>query len=127
MAIWSEGALERIGQADHIQIVTQRPDDSARKPVTIWVVRVGDDLYIRAVRGRFGGWFRATQERPDGRILVGDTAYDVIFEPADPALREAIDAAYQRKYGSKPPTHFAPIVARSAQEATLRLVPDARP
>jgi len=39
-----------------------------RMPVTIWVVRVGDELYVRAYRGRETGWFRQTQRQHEGSI-----------------------------------------------------------
>lgn len=123
MAMWSEDDLTRIGDAGEIQIVTRRPNGMARQPVTIWVVRVDDDLYVRAVRGRFGGWYQATLQQPAGQILVGDRAHDVRFEPAGTELSDAIDDAYRTKYHDKSPTHVTPIVSPSAREATLRLVP----
>jgi hypothetical protein len=33
-----------------------------------WVVRLGDDLYIRSVNGRTGTWFRGAQDRHEARI-----------------------------------------------------------
>jgi hypothetical protein len=47
------------------------PDGTLRKPRTIWVVRVGDDLYVRSMYGRAGGWFPATQVRHHGHIQAG--------------------------------------------------------
>ena len=41
------------------------------KPVTIWVVRLGDDLYVRSVNGRTSAWFRGTQVRHEGHIQAG--------------------------------------------------------
>jgi hypothetical protein len=46
--------------------VTDRPD-----PVTIWVVRYDDSLYVRSVNGRPSTWFRETQVRHEGRIRAG--------------------------------------------------------
>ena len=43
-----------------------RRDGTLRKPVTIWVVRLGDYLYIRSVYGRTPSWFRAAQVRHEG-------------------------------------------------------------
>ena len=60
--------LKRIGAAEEVQVVTIRPDGTPRKPVTMWVVRQGDDLYVRSVRGRSGQWFRGAQERHEGRL-----------------------------------------------------------
>ncbi|HWV25556.1 MAG TPA: DUF2255 family protein [Thermomicrobiales bacterium] len=123
MAMWTEDELDTIGEAAEIQIVTYREDGSPRKPVPIWVVRVGNDLFIRSVRGRFGGWYQGARENTDGDIIVDGTAHDVTFEPADSGLTATIDDAYHTKYHAKSPTHVAPIVAPSAAETTLRLVP----
>ena len=63
MATWSKDELDTIGSADELQIAPLRRDGTLRKPVTIWVVRIGDDLYVRSYRGRGGAWFRGTQVR----------------------------------------------------------------
>ncbi len=56
-AAWTEDELDRIGGAEELRIAPARRDGTLRKPVTIWVVRAGDDLYIRSWRGPEGGWF----------------------------------------------------------------------
>ena len=57
MAAWTSNELEKIGTADELQIESLRRDDTLRMPVIIWVVRLGDDLYVRAVKGREGPGF----------------------------------------------------------------------
>ena len=52
MAGWTSDELNKIGAAEELEIATVRSDGTLRKPVTIWVVRVGDDLYVRSVNGR---------------------------------------------------------------------------
>lgn len=47
--------------------------------MTIWVVRHGDDLYVRSYRGRSGSWFRGTQVRHEGHIQAGGVDKDVMF------------------------------------------------
>ncbi len=59
MTPWTSDELDRIGGAEELQIAPRRPDGTLRTPVTIWVVRVSDDLYVRSYRGRSGAWFRA--------------------------------------------------------------------
>ncbi len=61
MTGWTHNDLERIGMADELQLMSVKKNGTPRKPVTIWVVRIGDDLYVRAYRGREGAWFRHTQ------------------------------------------------------------------
>src|SRR5690242_13278162 len=45
---WSADELERIGAAEELQLASRRPDGSLRPFVTIWVVRAGDDVYVRS-------------------------------------------------------------------------------
>lgn len=123
MTIWTNDRLSQIGDADHLLVVTRRPDGTMRKPVPVWVVRVGNDLFIRPVRGRYSSWYRGTQARRDGQIRVDETEQEILFELADPALGDAIDTAYRTKYLQKSARHVAPILTPSARGATLRLVP----
>ena len=52
MATWSSDELKKIGTAEELLIASLRRDGTLRNAVTIWVVRVGDDLYVRSVNGR---------------------------------------------------------------------------
>src|SRR5262249_56180385 len=83
---WTAGDLDTISAAEELQIAALRPDGSLRPYVTIWVVRVGDGLYVRSYRGRDGAWFRSVLARPEGRIRAGGLTRDVtVEEPPDPA------------------------------------------
>ena len=44
MTAWTSDEITRIGTATELQIASARRDGTLRKPRTIWVVRVGDDL-----------------------------------------------------------------------------------
>lgn len=110
MTTWTSEALTKIGTAEELQIASLRRDGTLRKPVTIWVVRVGDDLYVRCVNGRTGPWFRGTQTRHEGRIQSGGVEKDVLFvDEADPDLNGKIDAAYREKY-RRYPQYVSPMV-----------------
>jgi hypothetical protein len=63
-----------------------------RKPVTIWVVRNGHDLYVRSWRGRTAAWFRSAQARHQGHIQAGGIGKDVLFVSANQSINDAIDA-----------------------------------
>ena len=65
---WTDDELDKIGAAEELQIASLRGDGTLRKPVTIWVVSLGDDLYVRSVNGRTSAWFRGVQTRHEGRI-----------------------------------------------------------
>ena len=54
MTAWTSDELTRIGTADELELASARRDGTLRKPRTIWVVRVGDDLYVRSMYGRTG-------------------------------------------------------------------------
>jgi len=119
---WTAGDLDTIGAAEELQIAALRPDGSLRPYVTIWVVRVGDGLYVRSYRGRDGAWFRSVLARPEGRIRAGGLTRDVtVEEPAD-AGQAAIDEAYRDKYARYAGTYVDPMVSPAARAATLRLL-----
>src|SRR5258706_13616010 len=71
MPQWTGDQLDKVGGAEEAQIASIGRDGTLRKQVTIWIVRHGDDLYVRSVGGRDGHWFRGTQERHEGRIRAG--------------------------------------------------------
>jgi hypothetical protein len=73
MSGWTAEELDKIGAADELEIASLRPDGSLRPYVTIWVVRVGDDLYVRSYRGRNGAWFRSVLRHPEGRVRAGES------------------------------------------------------
>ena len=127
MTSWTRNDLERIGAADELLLASFKKDSTHRKPVTIWVVRVGDDLYVRAYRGRETAWFRHIQQRHEGRIGAGGVTKDVTFVDgsSDEALNNKIDAAYQSKYQRYSATYVDPMIAPQARATTLKLVPSA--
>jgi hypothetical protein len=124
MANWTGDELDTIGKADELQIVTVRSDGTKRKPVTIWVVRHGDDLYVRSGYGDRAAWYRGARQRRDGHVMAGGVAKDVRFEEAaDPALNDGIDAAYRSKYLHHGAQWVDPMVATEARATTIKLVP----
>jgi hypothetical protein len=123
MTTWTSEELNKIGTAEELEIASLRRDGTLRNPVTIWVVRVGDDLYVRSVNGRTGAWFRGVQVRHEGHIQAGGMHKDVaLVEETDPGINDKIDAAYLTKYGHYPP-YVAPMVTPEVRAATIRLVP----
>ncbi len=68
MTTWTDNELTRIGSAEELQIAARRDDGTLRSPVTIWVVRLGNDLYVRSVNGRTSAWFRGVEVRHEGHI-----------------------------------------------------------
>jgi hypothetical protein len=123
MTTWTKDELDKIGNAEELEIASLRIDGTLRKPVIIWVVSVGDDLYVRSVNGRTSAWFRGVLTRYEGRIWAGGVEKDVTFvEEAGSEINNQIDAAYLAKY-RRYPQYVAPMVVPVSQAATIRLVP----
>jgi len=124
MKTWTRDELDRIGTAEELEIAPlRRRVAAARNPVTIWVVRHGDDLYVRSVNGRTAAWFRGTQVRHEGHIQAGGIDKDVTFMDADPDISDQIDAAYRTKYRRYAASIISHIVSATARSATIKLVP----
>src|ERR1700682_4153051 len=79
MTQWKGEQLDKLGKAEEVQIASIGRDGTMRKPVTVWVVRHSDDLYVRSVGGRNGHWFRSVRETHEGRIRAGGVQQDVTF------------------------------------------------
>jgi hypothetical protein len=123
MTEWTSDELARIGSAQELELASERADGTLRNPRTIWVVRLGDDLYVRSMYGRSGGWFPGTQVRHQGHLRAGGVDMDVTFADADPNLNDQIDAAYREKYRRYGPNIIGGVVNPGARAATIKLVP----
>ena len=123
MSAWTSDELDQISAADELELTTLRSDGTPRKPVTIWVVRSGDDLFIRSWRGERAAWFRSAQAGHHGRIQGGALNRDVLFVDAAQELNDHIDAAYRTKYTPVAPSYVGPMVSPQARATTLKLVP----
>src|SRR5512140_1300557 len=124
MTTWTDHELDKIGTAEELQIASLRSDGTLRKPVTIWVVRLGSDLYVRSVNGRTSAWFRGVQTRHEGHIRAGGVDKDVTFvEEPDSNINDQIDAAYATKYRRYAASIISHINSSEARAATIKLVP----
>jgi hypothetical protein len=119
---WTSDELAKIGSAEELKIASLRRDGTLRNPVTIWVVRHGDDLYVRSVNGRTSAWFRGTQVRHEAHIQAGGVDKDVRLVETDD-INDKIDAAYRAKYRRYAASIVDTIVTPQARAATIKLVP----
>ena len=128
MSGWSADELTTIGRAEELQLASRRRDGSLRRFVTLWVVRSGDDIYVRSAYGYDNPWFQRALASGEGRIRVAGIQRDVAFEPAGPDDAAGIDAAagigaaYHAKYDRHGPRMVGTVVSPEAVRSTLRVV-----
>jgi hypothetical protein len=123
MTQWKSEQLDKLGKAEEVQIASIGRDGALRKPVTVWAVRHGDDLYARSVGGRSAHWFRGAQGRHEGRILAGGVQQDVTFVDVDKDVDDEVDAAYRAKYRRYAGNILNSVLTPEARAATVKLVP----
>lgn len=119
---WSDDELSRIGDATELELASRRPDGTLRPATTMWVVRAGNDLYVRSAGGPERPWYRHAVADRIGHIHAGQVQRDVTFANADPSAHEAIDAAYLAKYDRYGPGPVGHVTGPGAHPVTIRLV-----
>lgn len=123
MTKWTSDELNKIAAAEELKIASLRRDGTLNNPVRIWVIRHGDDLYVRSVNGRSAAWFRGTEVRHEGHIEAGGVDKDVTFVDADPEINDQLDAVYRAKYHRHAASIINHIVSAGARSTTMKLVP----
>jgi hypothetical protein len=123
MGTWTTDDLDRIGSTEELGLASRRADGALSGFVTMWVVRVGDDLYVRSAGGPTRPWYRRALAADVGAIKAGGLQHRVAFGTADSGVHEAIDAAYHAKYDRYGPKIVGSVVGAAAHDATIRLMP----
>ena len=124
MATWTYDELEKVGAAEELKIASLRADGTISRWTIIWVVRLGDDLFVRSYLGRRSSWFRRALASHEGQISAGGVAKDVAFvEIPDPAVNDEIDAQYRTKYSRHSKSVVDSVMTSDARSATMKLVP----
>ncbi|OHV32244.1 MULTISPECIES: DUF2255 family protein [Pseudofrankia] len=125
MSTWTTEDLDRIGRAEELRLASLRADSTLRRYVTMWVVRAGDEVYVRSAYGADNPWYRRAKASGAGRIRAGDLERDVSFADAgtDSDTQAAIDAAYHAKYDRYGPAIVGSVTGDKAAEVTIRLLP----
>ncbi|TCK25784.1 DUF2255 family protein [Pseudonocardia endophytica] len=122
MPHWTHDQLAALDQQE-VTIATRRRDGELRTFRTVWVVRDGDNLFVRSAYGRESAWFRGTRSAHEGRIEAGGTAVDIAFvDVDDPDLAARLDEHYRTKYAASPGP-IATMIGDDARRATMRLDP----
>lgn len=124
MNTWKNDELVTINGAEELHLSSQKEDGTLRNPVTIWMVQVDNDLYIRAVKGTSGLWYRHATEQHKGHIEAGGVNKDVIFEEmTDEDTNKKIDEAYQSKYKGYDASIVGSTLKPQTRAATLKVIP----
>jgi hypothetical protein len=121
--MWTSDQLNKIGAAEELRIASLRRDGTWRKPVIIWVVRVGDDIYVRSAYGPNVAWLRGAKVRNEGRIIAGGVEKDVTFENADAAMNDQIDEVYRTKYRRHGAQYVNSVITPEARSTTIKIMP----
>jgi hypothetical protein len=120
---WTDDERVTMDGMDELAIASIRPDGSLRPFVTIWFVRVGDEVYVRSAYGYDNPWFRRALTAGEGRIRVGALERDVTFEVPASDVGDAVTEAFNAKYGRYGKGIVKTVVSAEAVRSTLRLVP----
>lgn len=123
---WSAEELERLSQADELQIAARRVDGSLRRWVTIWAVCSGGQVYVRTWYRRDSGWFAHVLDARRARIRVPGLELDVLIADVGAStaqLHAHVDDAYRKKYALTGREAVDRMVTLDAAATTLQLFP----
>jgi hypothetical protein len=117
----AESPLRHLADVDEIDINSRRRDGSS-KATTVWVVRVGDDVFVRSMYGPGSGWYRRLRANPDAEVRDDGHEHPVHAEPVgDERTVGEVTRAYASKYSNSP--YVDALLNDRAASATLRLQP----
>jgi hypothetical protein len=122
---WTEDEISALTSEDEIHVSSIRRDGSARPPVTVWMVTDGGSLYVRAVKGVDGPWYRHVRTTDRAHVTARGVTADVVVEDAseDSTLAGRLDAAYREKYRRYAAGTVGSVLTAASKASTLRLTP----
>lgn len=123
MGEWTAEDLDQFGCADALQLTSRRRDGHSRPWVTMWVVRVGEEVFVRSARGSHNPWYRQAIASGSGRVRVDEIEHNVMFTSVSDEIHESIDDAYRRKYDKFGLQTLRLVTGPAAAAVTIRLVP----
>ena len=122
MSGWTGEELQRIGGAQELRLASRCQDGSLRPFTTMWVVRIGNDLYVRSAGGPNRPWYSHALASRAGRIEAGGAGAQVDFASAAPQTNQEIDSAYHAKYDRYGPAIVGHVTGPAAHAVTIRLI-----
>lgn len=122
MSRFEDNAVRRFAAAEEIEIEARPGSTGAAIRTPIWVVVAGSDVYVRAVRGIKGKWYRsATSDANAAVILEGERVRVRPVAVREKAEINRVTEAYRQKYGDS--QWVDGVLKPHTLEATLRLEP----
>ena len=123
---WPQEDLDVFGGAGEVKVSSVRRDGSLSRQRTVWIVRVGDELYLRSVNGSEAAWYRSTRSVHQGSLEAHGIARDVTWVDVDstenPDIDRAVDVEYARKYRGST-SAIKRINSPAARSTTMRVDP----
>ena len=84
---------------DTVQLETRAPDPYS---VNIWVIALGDHLYVHAGTNR-SAWVENLEADPNVRLRVGESIYELAASRVEGQEEfDRFSDAYEKKYGRRP-------------------------
>ena len=123
---WQKDELEKIGSKEEIKLVASKKDGTFFNPVTIWIVQVDNELYVRSYRGSNGSWYKHVQLNSKGRVSAGKITKDVnfiILNDEDKPLNDKIDQEYRSKYQKYGKSYVEPMISPQSRATTVKINP----
>ncbi len=117
------GTLNRLAETEEIELDDLGSEtDALIHPTTVWVVVVGEQVFVRSWKGNAGHWYQKVKTQAKAVVYLDGHP---IFVQAVPLTDEAtivqVSDAYRRKYADDP---FMPSMLRDeVLPTTLRLEP----
>ena len=79
-----DGDLRHLAEVEETSIGFTRPDGSTGS-TPVWVAQAGEEIFVRSIRGRRGGWYRRLRANPDGEVGDGAHTHPVRARPVEDA------------------------------------------
>ena len=109
--------------AEELGLASRRADGTLRGFVTMWVVRVGDDVYVRSAHGPDNPWYRrAIASGPAGSVPAVSSATSPSTTPTPARTRRSMPPTTPSTTATDPRSS-APSSAPPPTDVTIRLVP----
>lgn len=120
---WTTQELEMLSQSEEIRITSFKRDGSQRNWTPIWIVRLGDALFVRSGGGVNGGWYRHATDQRGARIRGGGVDAEVnLRRVVDDQVNEDVNASYRSKYGNQPEFLLRLLITSPATESTVEVI-----